>query len=97
MTENGKVVGRLDGATTVTAVVGGEEQRLGTTQFTLQGGTIVASGSFTAPPGMLLPRDATIRPIVGGTGKYKGIQGTLTQTPLGADEVRAVFEYTLPD
>jgi hypothetical protein len=97
LTQDGKVVGRLDGATTVTAVVKGEEQRLGTAQLTLRDGTIVTSGSFVAPPGELLPRGATIRPLVGGTGKYKGIEGTITQTPVGTDEVRNLLEYTLPE
>src|SRR4051794_13426049 len=84
LTEDGKVVGRLDGSTTITASGGGKEQRIGTIQYTLDEGTIVASGVYASAPGVFLPSGGVTRPIVGGTGKYAGAQGEVTQTPTGS-------------
>jgi hypothetical protein len=95
LTQDGKVVGRLDGSTTITATGGGKEQRIGSVQYTIAGGTIVASGVYLSAPGVFLPVGGVTRPIVGGTGKYKGARGQVTQTPVGG-EIRSVLEFTLP-
>jgi hypothetical protein len=94
VTEDGRPAGRLDGNTTNTAIVGGLEQRVGTVQYTLKGGTIVVSGVYLARPGVFVPARGITRPIVGGTGKYKGARGEAVQTPIAGGEIRNVLEFT---
>lgn len=92
LTEEGKPAGQLEGSTTVTTMM--LEHRLGTTQFTLRGGTIIVSGAFIAPAGEFLRRTPVTRPILGGTGKYEGAQGVLTQSRLAGGEIRSVLKFT---
>jgi hypothetical protein len=97
--ESGAEVGRLDGMVVVTDVGkrdGGEdvEYRAGTIQFTLDEGNIVASGIYVAPVGKVVPASTGVeRPIVGGTGKYAGASGVLTQTALEGDAYRNVLKF----
>lgn len=97
LTEDGKPVGRLDGSTTVVTSAGGLEHRVGTIQFTLTGGTIVASGVYSAAPGVFVPKGGVVRPIVGGTGKYLRATGQVTQTSIAGGEIRNVLEIRLGD
>jgi hypothetical protein len=96
LVQDGKPIGRLDGSTTITASVGGLDQRIGVIQYTLTDGTIVAGGVYAARPDVFLPAKGVTRPILGGTGKYQGASGQVTQTPTG-NEIRNVLEFTLPD
>jgi hypothetical protein len=100
--ESGAEVGRLDGMVVVTDVGkrGGDsvEYRAGTIQFTLDEGNIVASGIYVAPVGEVVPASGGVeRPIVGGTGKYVGANGVLTQTALEGGAYRNVLKFETDD
>ena len=97
LTENGNVVGRLDGATSITDRIGGLEQRLGVIQFSLKDGAIIAAGVYGARPGVNVPGVVVTRAITGGTGKYAGARGTVTETAIAGNEIRFVLDFTLPD
>ena len=99
--EDGEEVGRLDGTVLVTDVgkQGSEdvEYRAGTIQFTLDDGSIVASGVYVAPVGETYPAEGGVsRPIVGGTDEYLNARGQVTQTPLGDGGYRSELELELP-
>jgi len=99
--ESGDPVGRLDGTVTVTAQQRSagrvNEYRVGTIQFTLDGGTLVSSGVYIADPESFVPNQGVKRPIVGGTGKYKGASGEVTQRPIAGGEIGNAFDIRLPD
>ena len=99
ITTDGKSAGRLDGAVTVTEVAtrGGQriDYRVGNVQYTLEGGSVVVSGVYFAPAGQFIPARGVTRPIVGGTGDYKGARGQVVQTPKGA-EIRSVLDIQTP-
>ena len=99
--EDGEDAGRLDGTVLVTDVgkEGDEdvEHRAGTIQFTLDEGTIVASGVYVAPVGETYPAEGGVsRPIVGGTGDYLNARGQVTQTPLDDGGYRSEIQMELP-
>jgi len=95
--EDGEQVGTIDGSTTIIGESEGFEHRLGTTQFTLADGTILASGIYDAKPGVAVPARGVVRPIVGGTGTYEGAEGTVTQTAISGGQIRSVIEFTTDD
>jgi len=84
---DGKPAGRVNGTVTVTQVItrGGRrvEDRVGTTHYTLQDGSVTVGGVYTAPLRKAAPASGVTRPIVGGTGKYKGAHGQVVQSPEG--------------
>lgn len=97
--ESGEEVGRLDGDQVITAVEEGDETtveyRFGTLQFTLDGGTIVASGIYVAEPDAAVPAEPGTRAIVGGTGDYVGARGEV-RTVAEGDENRIELDFELP-
>lgn len=100
-TESGKPAGRLDGTTSITdQVTRGRqvrEYRVGTVQLSLTDGNIVASGVYTSAPRQWTPSPGgTHRPIVGGTGRYRGARGELTQTPLPGNRIKNVLDIEVP-
>jgi len=50
-----------------------------------------------APAGATLaPGARTVRPVIGGSGDYKGARGQVVSTNLGANGWTHVFDITLP-
>lgn len=89
--------GRIEGTSTIVdqRVVRGErrEFRTGDVQYTLRDGTIVIGGMYVARPGRAAPIGGGVRrPIIGGTGRYRGARGQVTQTPLPDDQIKSVIE-----
>jgi hypothetical protein len=99
--ESGRPMGRMDGSVVLTDRVrrGGEvrEHRVGDVQYTLRDGSLLLGGVYVSTPRSGVPaREGVRRPVVGGTGAYKGAMGEVTQTPLPDDRQKAVFEITVP-
>lgn len=58
---------------------------------------VVGGISLYAPAGATLaPGARTIRPVIGGSGDYKGARGQVVSTNLGANGWTHVFDITLP-
>jgi len=94
-------VGRLDGTVAITDVTDLEgtevEYRMGSIQYTLDDGTIVATGNYIAEPGEAVPYEGGVeRAIVGGTGDYEGASGVTTQTADGDSDWVYELEFTTP-
>ena len=94
-------VGRLDGTVAITDVTDLEgtevEYRMGSIQYTLDDGTIVATGNYIAEPGEAVPYEGGVeRAIVGGTGDYEGASGVTTQTADGDSDWIYELEFTTP-
>lgn len=67
-------------------VIGGEQNQL-----------VVGGVSLYAPAGATIAAGArTIRPIIGGSGKYEGATGEVVSTNLGANGWTHVFRVFLP-
>jgi hypothetical protein len=101
ITPAGDRAGRLDGSVVITEETGkgknALEHRIGTVQYTLPGGSVVVSGVYTAKPEVFIPAAGVTRPIVGGTGNYKGASGEVTQTPTSNGEIRSVLDIEIPE
>lgn len=93
-TRGGSVIGNI-AFTSVTIrveVPGGSQSRMSTQWLTLPGGAIQSSTLVDAPQGTPpVKRQEFV--IVGGTGKFAGVRGTMTMTPLGGNENRYVFRF----
>ena len=100
VTTDGKPAGRLHGANTLTYkdAANGKptEYRLATVEFTLNDGSVLVSGIYPTRPGELVPNKDIKRAIVGGTGKYEGAGGQVSQTAKGG-VVRSVLEIETPN
>ena len=59
------------------------------TTSTLPGGTVVANGSRIS-----IAQSTITIPVVGGTGRYKGVTGTISISP--SSTKRSVFTLRLP-
>lgn len=58
---------------------------------------VVGGISLYAPAGATLaPGVRTVRPVIGGSGDYKGARGQVVSTNLGANGWTHVFDITLP-
>lgn len=58
---------------------------------------VVGGISLYAPAGATLaPGARTVRPVIGGSGDYKGARGQVVSTNLGANGWTHVFNITLP-
>lgn len=60
-------------------------------QLVVGGLSVYASAGATIAPGV-----STVRPVVGGSGKYKGATGEVISTNLGANGWTHVFHLDLP-
>lgn len=94
-------MGRIEGSSTIVdqRVVRGErrEFRTGDVQYTLRDGTIVIDGMYVARPGRATSIESGVRrPIIGGTGRYRGARGRVTQTPLPDDQIKSMIEIRKP-
>jgi len=72
------------------------EYRLGTIQFTLDGGGIVASGNYLAEPDVAVPADGIFRAITGGTGDYVSARGEVEISPEDDERVRYELDFETP-
>lgn len=100
-TQSGQPAGRLDGTVAITDQVrrGGtvREYRVGTVHFTLKDGTIVIGGVYVSTPNSPVPApEGARRPILGGTGAYRGARGEILQTPLPGRREKEAFDIDLP-
>jgi hypothetical protein len=100
-TQSGRPAGRLDGTVIISDQVrqGSElrEFRVGTIQLTLERGNLVAAGVYVSTPRAIVPaRGGTKRPIIGGTGVYRGARGELTQTALPGGRIKNVIDIEVP-
>ncbi len=100
-TESGRPAGRLDGTTAITDEVrrGGKvrEYRVGTVHYTLTGGTVAIGGVYVSTPNSSVPvSEGARRPILGGTGVYRGAKGEVVQTPLPGGRTKDVLDIDLP-
>jgi hypothetical protein len=99
--DSDREAGRLDGTGTIATIEerGGEqvELRASVVQFTLEDGNMVVAGVFEAPTRARVPTDEGVtRPILGGTGAYRGARGELTQTQLPDGGQRHEFDIETP-
>jgi hypothetical protein len=63
----------------------------------LRDGSLLLGGVFVSTPRSGVPaREGVRRPVIGGTGAYRGAMGEVTQTPLPDDRQKAVFDITVP-
>lgn len=93
-TRGGPVIGSIafNSVTIRVAIPGGSQSRMSTQWLTLPGGAIQSSSLIEAPQGTP-PVKSQDFVIVGGTGRFAGAQGTMTMTPLGANENKYVFRF----
>ena len=88
---------KLGSFTSVQIVVGKDskkatEDRDSRMQFNFASGSIMASGTITAPQGGGLVTDHEFA-IVGGTGKFAGAMGTMMVEPMKAPKFGATFAF----
>lgn len=88
----GKIIGRY---TTTQWTIGpggdrGLEERTITMEVAIGRNEVVMVSVYTAPKGET-PVDKVVYPIVGGTGKYAGVRGTMTLVPV--DDLRKRLEF----
>ncbi len=96
-------VSRTNGGTAIGSVVyraetvrvnipGGVESRLSTLWVTLPKGSIAATSLVSVPQGT---RPVAVQQfvIVGGTGAYAGVRGTMGFKPLSADDYRLTYRF----
>jgi hypothetical protein len=95
-------VARLRGSVTVTEIgeLDGEQVEFRSGVVTISfdgGGSIVATGVYTAPGREVRTSERPVeRPIVGGTGKYKGASGQLTQRLDDDGNVENILDFVTP-
>ena len=87
--------------TTLAEQVGGNEELRAsnlTFVFGAEPDQLVVGGISLYPPASatLAPGARTVRPVVGGSGKYFGARGQVTSTNLGANGWTHVFRIVLP-
>jgi hypothetical protein len=71
---------------------GGLEDRAITVEYTLPDGLILVSGVVSAPGG-LPPTTPQDQLIVGGTGDYAGVGGSVSYEPINNNEQRVIFTF----
>lgn len=89
---DGKVIGRY---TTTQWTIGpgggsGMEERTITMEVTIGRNEVLMVSVYAAPSGST-PMDKVVYPIVGGTGKYAGVRGTMTLVPI--DDLRKRLDF----
>ena len=91
---DGRVIGSYATSQMTVAVglLGGSEERSVIMEITT-GKNDVTMVSMYVVPTNAPPAHRVVHPIVGGTGKYAGAQGTLTLVPLDATQYRAVMRF----
>ena len=71
---------------------GATEDRQVNVQFTFSGGAVMATGVVRAPQGGTLVDDQVFA-IVGGTGKFAGVMGTMTVSPVKGPRFTATLAF----
>jgi hypothetical protein len=98
---SGREVGRFDGTGTITGFDKRNGQlvdlRTAIIQFTLEDGTVVAGGVLPGPTRTGKVVGEVVRPILGGTGKYRSAGGEVTQTQLADGRLRNILEIETDD
>lgn len=67
---------------------GGQDERDTLAEYLLPDGTITINGITSNNSGTNLPSKTSVRPIVGGSGKYLGVRGTSTVSPIAGQPNR---------
>jgi len=73
-------------------VPGGVDSRMATQWLTLPGGSIQTSALIEAPIGAPLVKEQSYV-VSGGTGRFAGVRGTMSLTPVDDDERKLVFRF----
>jgi hypothetical protein len=73
-------------------IPGGVENRLSTFWVTLPKGTLAATALVSVPQGTR-PVGVQQFVIIGGTGAYAGVRGTMNFKPLSPDEYRLTYRF----
>ena len=81
------------GITVAVPIPGGRENRDALTQFNFKSGTVLMERINSVPAGTL-PDSTEIYPIIGGTGVYAGVNGTVVFSVLNEAEYKVVFRFT---
>jgi hypothetical protein len=93
-TQNGEVIGSYatSQTTVTTGLDGGNEQRSVMMEITI-GRSDITMASFYVVPAGGPPALRVVHPIIGGTGRFLGANGSLTLIPISATEYRAELKF----